>query len=270
MTTNERLGISAPWMQVRDLEPAQWGRLYHLLVPANRASTGLYILHDQGRVVSVTPAYAQSQLGLPSEIDDPEVAAAELYPIWGQGPVAIFEKEALKATFDRIQRARTDNDDIFTFLIKLVSEWANEAGIVVHPNPFEKWRTVSPTLPRVIAHAVAPDNSPASFLITIYDGNELYLSLLLGFENRELTLITTLPAAPITDWRADHQRLTALAADQFAPVTFGVYCPLTVVERIGISPDALPAWLEAEQRGEIICTPVSLAEIAARITANLG
>ncbi|MCC6804563.1 MAG: hypothetical protein IT319_16890, partial [Anaerolineae bacterium] len=224
MSADERLGISAPWMRVSDLEPTQWGRLYNLLVQPNRASTGLYILHDHGKVVTVTPAYAQSQLGLPPEIDDAEVAAAELYPIWGKGPVAIFEKQALRATFDRIQRARTDGDDIFTFLIKLANEWANEAGIVVHPNPFEKWRTVSPALPGALARAITPDGARASVLFTIYNDNELYLSLLLGFENRELTLITTLSEEPIADWRADHRRLLALAAEKYAPVAFGVFC----------------------------------------------
>ena len=270
MTTPDALGISAPWMRVKELDPAQWGRLYNLLIKPNRASTGLFILHDAGRVVSVTPAFAQKQLGLPPEIDDPESAAAELYGTWGRGPVGIFEKAALKDVFDRIQRARTNGDDIFTFLIKLSDELASEPGMVLEPNPFAKWRGVSPALPSAIARAVAPEGQKASVVFAVYDDDGLYLSLLLGFESGQLTLITTLPPAPVADWRADQARLLALAEVTFAPAALVLSCPLTVVEQGGISPQGIVKWLAAEQRGEILCAPTSLADFAGKVAAALG
>lgn len=268
MTAPEALGISAPWMRVKELDPDQWGRLYNLLIKPNRASTGLFILHDEGRIVTVTPAFAQKQLGLPPEIDDPEVAAAELYSTWGRGPVGVFERTALKQVFDRIQRARNNGDDIFTFLIKLADELASEPGMVLEPNPFSPWRGVSPALPRAIARAVAPEGK-ASVLFGIYDEGGLYLSLLLGFENGQLTLITTLPPAPSADRAADQARLLALAEATFAPVALGIFCPLSVVEANGISPHSMRGWLAAEQRGELVATPVSLTEFAAQVISNL-
>jgi hypothetical protein len=271
MTAGDKLGISTPWMQVKELDPTQWGRLYNLLIKPNRVSTGLYILHDNGNVVAVTPAYAQHQLGLPPVIDDPEVAAAELYATWGRGPVCVFERQALKDTFDRIQRARTDDDDIFTFMIKLVGELADEKGMVIYPSPFEKWRGVSPALPRAIARAIAPDGMRASCVIAVYESNEMYLSLLLGFENGELTLVTTLPPASDSgsDWRQDHTRLLAMAQEKFAPAELGIFVPLSLVEQLGISPQSLPKWLEAEQQGQLVCAPTSLSEIATRVAAHL-
>ena len=270
MTPASTPGISAPWMRVKELDPAQWGRLYNLLIKPNRASTGLFILHDAGRVVSVTPAFAQKQLGLPPEIDDPESAAAELYGTWGRGPVGIFERAALKDVFDRIQRARTNGDDIFTFLIKLSDALASEPGMVLEPNPFAQWRGVSPALPKAIARAVAPEGERASVVLAVYDDTGLYLSLLLGFENEQLTLVTTLPPAPAADWRADQPRLLALAEAKFAPVALAVACPLAVVEQSGLNPQSGAKWLAAEQRGEIVCTPATLATFAARVAANLG
>ncbi len=256
-------------MRVEGLEPEQWRRLYNLLVQPNRASTSLYILHEQGRIVSVTPAYAQAQLGLPDEIDDAQTAAEELYPTWGRGAVAIFEKEALRSTFDRIQRARDDGDDIFSFLIKLFNELASEQNIVVYPNPFEKWRAISPALPRAFARAVAPDGARVSVVVGVYDENGLYFSLLLGFEKHELTLVTTLPAQPAAGWREDYPRLLSLAETKFAPAALGVFLPLSLVEQHGIGAEAIPRWLEAERRGEIVCSPGSLAQIIARVATDL-
>jgi hypothetical protein len=269
MTMLDSLGISAPWMRVIKIDPVQWGRWYSLLVKPNRASKGLYILHDRGKVVTATPAYARSQMQLPPGIDDPEVAAAELYAMWQHGPVVVLEREALRSTFDIIQRDRTDGDDIFSFLLKTVGHLSSSAGLVIHPNPFVNWRGTSPAFPRAFAQAIAPPGTARSVVIAVYDTAGLWASLLLGFESGRLELVTTLPLAAVPDWRQDHQRLLPLAESQFAPVTLGVFCPLEVVQRLGVHPQSWPRWLESAQRGEILCTPSSLAEIAARVATKM-
>ncbi|MBK8023026.1 MAG: hypothetical protein IPK19_16780 [Chloroflexi bacterium] len=263
------LGISAPWMQVLQLDPTQWGRLYNLLIKPNRAATGLYILHDAGKVVTATPNYAPRVLGLPDVIDEPDVAAEELYPLWARGPVVILERTALKQAFDRVQRARTDGDDIFTFLIKLADILANEPGMVIHPNPFEAWRDIPPTLPRAFARSIAPEGTKRSALVAIYDDAGLYTSLLLGFESGQLTQVTTAPMAGGVDWKSDQARLLPLAEARFSPIALGLFMPLSLVERIGLGPRSAARWLDAEQRGELICRPGSLAELARQVVSDL-
>jgi hypothetical protein len=270
MTSGDTLGISAPWMKVEQLDPIQWGRLYSLLMKPNRAATGLYILHDKGRVTSVTPAYAQSLLGLPPNLDDPEVAAAELHTLWTRGPVAIFEAAALKRTFDRIQRARDNGDDIVSFLIKLAGEIGREPGIVIEPNPFAAWRNVPPGLPRAFVNAVAPGGQKASVVLAVYDDDAVWTSLLLGFEGGQLTLVTTLPPASGIQWRDDHCRLVPYAEKRFGPVALGVFCPLALVERIGLGPRSVQKWLAAEVRGEFLCAPLSIRELAEKLASMLA
>lgn len=270
MTRGDGLGISAPWMKVEQLDPVQWGRLYSLLIKPNRAATGLYILHDEGRIASVTPAYAQSLLGLPPDLGDPEAAAAELHTIWTRGPVAIFERTALKRAFDRIQRARDDGDDILSFLIKLAGEIADEPGIVFEPNPFAAWRAVPPGLPRAFVSAVAPDGKKAAVVLGVYDEGGLWTSLLLGFEGGQLTLVTTPPMASGVDWRDDQRRLIPFAEARFGPVALGLFCPLAVIERHGLSPQSASKWLASEARGEFLCAPLSIRELAEKVMQILA
>ncbi len=266
-TSTTPLGIMAPWMRVARLDPAQWRHWFDLFLKPNRSTSGLYLLHDQGRLISVTPNYARRTLDLPARIDNPKVLAESLYARWQQGPVVIFERAALDQFFDQIQRERALTDDLFSYLLKINARMRQTAEMVIYPDPMANWQDASPALPLAFARAVAAEGQKRSAVFGVYDDSGMLASMLLGFESGRLEFVTTLPAASGVDWRSDHRRLLSLAEQVYAPVSFGLFAPLATVERLGLNPRSLPNWLQASQRGEIVCAPGSLADFAAVLGA---
>ena len=95
--------------------------------------------------------------------------------------------------------------------------------------------------------------------MAIYDGKLLWASVLLGFENGLLKLVTSLPSRAVGDsileWKLDRERLVEIAADLFSPIGFGFMCQRSVVDRLGIGPENWLDWIGPATRGELLCLP---------------
>lgn len=246
------LGIIAPDTRVFDLDPLQWQRWFDLLFKPVRTADGLYLLHDEGRLLSVTPVYARRKLDLPDVIADPTELAKQLYQQWGRGPVAIVDRQSLGNWFDQFQREFTADDDIFSLLLKAKDLYLESSGLTLFPNPIGGWANVAPEMISSVTRSLAPADTPCSVVFAAYDGGDLWASALLGFENGFLKALTTLPMAHDVDWRSDYQRLLPLAADLYAPATIGIFCQRETLTTLGISPQSWSQWLAAIARKEVM------------------
>ena len=163
------LGIIDPKLEVFDLDPIQWIRWHDLLVKPNRAEKGLYILHDQGNVLTVNPKRAYVNLSIPNVIKNPSLLAKKLYEQWLLGPVLIAERSRWLAWLDKIQRGFNPNDDIISLLLKIKDDLLNEEneGIVIYPHPFAFWRIVPPDLPSRLTNEIAPNGTRVSIVLAL-------------------------------------------------------------------------------------------------------
>jgi hypothetical protein len=252
MITAQTFGIIDPWTRVTDIDPVQLQRWFDFIFKPNRASDGLYVLHEAGRIVSVTPTVARLKLVLPDVVDNPASLAESLYRQWQRGPVAVLERNALRKWFDLVQRDFVSGDDIFSLLLKAKNRYIEARDIVIFPDPVRNWADISPDLLPGAARSIAPTVIARSLVFAAYDGPNMWVSVLLGFQNGYLKYVTTLPLAYGVDWRTDHARLFQLAESLYAPVSVGIFCQRITMETLGIGPISWPKWLSAAQQDQVV------------------
>ncbi|HML23874.1 MAG TPA: hypothetical protein PKD09_19620 [Aggregatilinea sp.] len=260
------IALLSPWASYIDVEPTQWRRLYDWLLPPNHGNNDLYILHDQGQLLTVNPVYARSKFNIPDRIENPAALAETLYAQWQQGTVVILERNQYQSWLDDIQRdAWLPGDDLLAYGLK-VKDCAlryAEDGIVLYPSPFDRWHDVPPGMLTSVGHALAPDAERRSVLFAVYDGDVIWTSLILGVEQGQVQFVTTLPAdalnVPGGNWKQDYPRLVSIAETLVGPLRLGIFCERATFESLGISPAHWQAWRAAQERGDVISAPVPLS-----------
>jgi hypothetical protein len=205
-------------------------------------------------------------MGIPARIEDPAALAADLYQRWKRGPVAIIERNRLNASMDKGQRIFTAEDDFLSYIIKIKEVLLAEAtsGVVIHPHPWAGFEGITYDFPFKLRKALVPDQGAATILLAVYSGTELWSSVLFGFKDGMLTLLTTLPASgeAVTDWQQDTLRLIAAAENRHAKVVAGLFCQRDTLLKLGLRPENASGWFEASQQGDLVGFPSTAALLA--------
>lgn len=265
--------LVSPWASYIDVEPNQWRRLYDWLLPPNRTNTDLFVLHDHGQLLTVNPIYAKEKLNIPEQIINPNELAQRLHEQWQRGTVIILERSHYQTWLDDIQRDTwIAGDDLLAYGLKIKDHALHHAadeGIVLYPSPLTAWKDIPPEFLLRLGFALAPDKQQCSVVLAVYDGAEIWTSLILAIQEGQVQLVTTLPADALasnsSNWRDDYSRLIPLVEDMAGPIKLGIFCERQTIEKLGITPIHWSGWMNAQKRGELISIPASLDSFIASI-----
>lgn len=252
------LNIFDPWMEVIDLDTYQWIRLYDLLIKPRCFEKGLYILHEKGHILSVTPKLAINLLDIPEFVENPVQLSKKLYHEWSQGPVVMVNRQRWNVYLDKIQYMFTQDDDILSYLIKIKNSVLTEGKdcVVIFPHSPKPWKLISPDIPAKLMQRLAPIGTSSTMILAIYEGSTLWCSVLFGLRDRKIRLITCVPSYNgNNDWRENQTYLSTLAEKRFAPITLGIICQRELAESLGFSPDSWSSWKQALDSGDVVCIP---------------
>ena len=141
------------WAEMIDIDPLEWRRWFDLLHHPNQAENGLYILHEDGVILTVTPSSARKTMQLPEKISNPKALAEKLHKIWKNGPVVIIDRRHLQSNQDYFSCNYAPGDDFFATLIQIKDQLLADSkkGIVIFPQPWSNWKFISPEFPAKLA-----------------------------------------------------------------------------------------------------------------------
>lgn len=257
--------LVSPWASYVDIDPRQWQRLYDWLLPPDRTHTDLFILHDKGQVLTVNPVYARARLNIPDLIANPAELARALSSHWKHGTVVILERSQYQDWLDAIQcDAWIPGDDLLSYGLKLKDRALRYAadGIVLYPSPLTVWQDVAPDFLIRLGRALSPDGERRSVVLAVYCDGEIWTSLILTLQDYQIQFVTTLPnealVLPNGNWRKDHARVIPIVERMAGPLALGLFCDRQTFDTLGISPRYWPAWIDANERGEVLSIPVTL------------
>lgn len=237
-----------PQWQVVDLDPVTWRHLgpflepRHYIAAARPGERGLFVLHEQGRLLKVVDTASQSApVGIPAQIGDPHTLAEELYQRGEWQRVHIIDRRHLAWVAQQAQatpRREFTLDAYYHLIYTLI--WDQHDGYVCappHPGSFHGWTYSG------IRQFVAEAPSPSAFALGVYEGEALSIGLIVVNEGGRITRVTTFEAL---DWDAPNpgptaQTLTALCGAlerQFAPPGAVLLC----------TDDAFEGWIAASDK----------------------
>lgn len=266
-----------PHWQMTDLDPVTWRHLGPFFAPQQYIAAvrpgehGLFILHDQGRVLKIVDTQARDlPSGIPTHIGDPLALAQELYRRGEWQRVHIIDRRHLAWVAQQAQatpRRDLTLDAYYHLVYTLVWGSGNGNGYVSEPPHPGKWHGWTYTQ---IRHFIAELPSPATVALGVYtdmakpiprgvpSGNALSIGLILVCEGGMIRRVTTFEALnwAVSDPGPTQQTLTALCEAleaQFAPAAAVLLCTDAVFS----------GWLAAAAADK----PAYLAEAHARAAA---
>lgn len=102
-----------------------------------------------------------------------------------------------------------------------------------------------------------PDGATLGFFV--YDGKEIFTSAIVGKDNHEINLFTTLDAFGMAQqslaWREGHQTLAEMIAKTFSPLHAALFIELPTFREMLAGPKPLSFLKLAEKRGRALVTP---------------
>ncbi|HKD77561.1 MAG TPA: hypothetical protein VKB76_18800 [Ktedonobacterales bacterium] len=237
-----------PHWQVIDLDPVTWRNLGPFFEPqqyiaaAQPGEHGLFILHDQGRLLKVVDTLiADVPADIPSQIDDPMALARDLSARGEWQRVHVIDRRHLAWVAQQAQaspRRDLTLDSYYHLVYTLM--WSDPLGYACEPPPPNRWNGWTYA---DIRNFVATLPSPATIALGVYAEDDLAIGLILVCEGGMIRRVTTFEGL---DWSATNpgptqHTLTALCEDleaQFAPPAAVLLCTDAVFS----------GWLAAEDK----------------------
>ncbi|HEY7355475.1 MAG TPA: hypothetical protein VH590_03380 [Ktedonobacterales bacterium] len=238
-----------PHWQVIDLDPVTWRNLGPFLEPqryiaaAQPGEHGLFILHDQGRVLKVVDTQARSvPRDIPAQISDPQALARELYERGKWQRVHVIDRRHLAWVAQQAQaNPRRDLTlDAYYHLVYTLM-WGQSEGYVAvpaHPQHFNGWTY------QQIRQFIEGLPSPSALALGVYADDALSIGLILVCEAGRIRRVTTFDGLhwDVSNPGPDEPTMTALCealAAQFAPPAAVLLC----------TDAAFAGWLAAPDKG---------------------
>ncbi len=236
-----------PHWQVLDLDPVTWRNLGPFLEPqqyiaaAQPGEHGLFILHEQGRVLKVVDTRTSTPPDISSHISDPQALARELYSRGAWQRVHVIDRRHLAWVAQQAQatpRRDLAFDGYYHLVYSLI--WSRPDGYACEPPPARNWHGWTYNDVRRFIKSLP---SPSSLALGVYTGDALSMGLILVCEQGLIRRVTTFEAL---QWDAPHpeptqQTLTALCEAieaQFAPPGAILLC----------TDDIFAGWLAASEK----------------------
>jgi hypothetical protein len=224
-----------PHWEVIDLDPVTWRNLGPFFEPqqyiaaAQPGEHGLFILHDQGRLLkAVDTLIANAPANIPTQIDDPVRLAQDLYARGEWQRVHVIDRRHLAWVAQQAQaspRRDLTLDSYYHLVYTLM--WSDPSGYACEPPPPNRWHGWTYA---DIRNFVATLPSPATIALGVYAEDDLEIGLILVCEGGMIRRVTTFEGL---DWSAganpgptQHTLKTLCEAleSQFAPPAAVLLC----------------------------------------------
>ena len=227
--------------KIDDLNPQQWRRLTELAFP-KRSQGRVYLLHQAGKPIKLWKNGAD--LALPSEtVMDPQAVAdklkaehADCYEAW------VLDPDVFAQGMSGIHAKSSFDTEADVFALFEYEERMKIPGYAVSPKRAMSWRGVPLQGVQRFVEKMLPDS--CTYVLGVFDGDALWASLLVQFENKKIVAISTTDALPFDDvkdiiGRDQHPFFLNVVANTFRRPAFGWF-----VERAEFE-----AWMKAEDEG---------------------
>lgn len=182
---------------MNDIDVNHWRNLQVLFLESAKQKRRIIMIHENGKLLKFVHSHREEIVRNVDRVDQPRAVAETVYRA-NTGKVdfvAVFERRAFDQYFGRVQdtwRADEDLDEYVHRMYAMIDEYPD--GLVTYPGPASavlglQWR-LGATYEEVKAVvSQLPADSTAVF--GVFDGNELWTTLVLGFDGDRRAKVAT-------------------------------------------------------------------------------
>ncbi|GII22598.1 hypothetical protein [Planosporangium mesophilum] len=263
-------------VQMLDMDVNHWRNLQNLVLESAKEKRRIIVIHEDGEIVKFVHSQRLPIVKSIDRVDDPHAAAEHVYRANRHlvDFVAVFEREAFDRYFGHWQgtwRADEDLDEFAHRTYATLDEYAD--GLVTYPGPARstlglQWR-VGASYAEVKAAVERYVPADTAVVFGVFDGDELWASLVLGFDaDRRAHVVTTVDTFDLTlhGSRRDVVRDVIAWADRtYGPCSIGLFTGLDGARALLGSREKVAVLRVLAARGNLILDPAP-AELASLVS----
>jgi hypothetical protein len=249
-----------------DIDVEQWSNLHQRFLRSTKAKERIIVIHENGHILKFVHSNKSKQATKTiARINDPQEDARRIYEDNRETTelVLVLNRKGVERYFAEIQESWSADEDLDEYVYRMYSRLGDYANdIVTYPTSANhtlglRWTlaTTYPEAKTLVEKYVAP-NSTA--LLVILQGNTIWASLLLGFdERRKLKLITTVDRSEIKqDWKEEYREIVKSVENRFWRCSIALFMEKDAMEALLKSRDQMGTLKELAAKGSLVIDPV--------------
>ena len=214
---------------IEDLDPIQWKRLSHLAM-ADRKMHRVYLIHEGGTPVRLYDS-VKGDLALPtSKVEDAQALAEQLFnehKASGVQEALVMDPETFRLALGKAQADSKFGDEIDHYWASVHAAKLAAPGYGVAPKGELIWNGLPIGRLERFAQKMLPDS--CTFVLGVFDGDDLYISLFAQFQDKKVVALSTSMALDKDDLkeivgRDQHPFFLASVANRYRRPAYGWFC----------------------------------------------
>ena len=227
-------------VKIADLNLDQWRRLTQLVYHPEK-SRKVLLLHEGGKPLKCWDTVS-GELPLPAlSVNDPQACADALHAQYPQAyEVWVLEPEPFARKMSEIQAQASFATEQDVYALFEFEERLKTPGFAVAPRRDFFWHGAPIQRLQRFVEKMLPDS--CVFVLGVFDGDQLWASLLVEFENKKIVSISTSDALPAEEvkevvGRDQHPYFLSVAANAFRRPAFGWFVDREIFEAYMKAPE---------------------------------
>lgn len=250
------------------IDVGHWRNLQSLLLDSAKGRRRIIVIHENGEILKCVhsqrrPIHIRSSWSA----DNPHALAEAIYRDNADDVdfVAVFERNGFDEYFSRFQSAWKPDEDLDTFVHRtyaLMDEYPD--AIVTYPRRARhvlglQWRigATHEQVSEAVRQYVPPEST---VLVGIFDGNDLWATLVLGFDaDQRINVVTTVDPSQLattTTRLKAAEELVRWVNGRYAPCSLGLFTSLELARAFLKSESKMPFLQQLAENDDLIANPI--------------
>lgn len=250
-----------------DIDVDHWRNLQGLLLESASAKPRIVVIHEDGELLKLVHSQDADIVRNVDRVDDSHEVAEKVYSANAGNTdfVVVFERRAVDRFFAHVQDTWKSDEDVDEYVHRMyatLDEYPD--GIVTYPGPARttlglQWRVgASYEEVKAAVDRFVPPNS--TVVLGIFEGDDLWATLVLGFDARNrINVVTTADTPELTaagGREAVVRDVVAWVNREYPPCSLGLFVDLEGARALLASRDKLATSRDLAGQGRLIADPL--------------
>ncbi len=250
-----------------DIDVNHWRNMQSLILDSAKGKRRIILIHENGEILKFIHTDRVEIIKNVDCVDDPQAVAEKVFKANpGKADfVMVVERRVLERYFGEVQNSWKSSEDLDVYVHRMFAKLDQYPdAVATYPNKASlnlglQWRVGSSyEAVKEAIEAYVPANT--TFILGIFDHDELWATLVLGFDkDKRIDNITTVDLTELKslkDWKEVSKEIVEWVDKTYTPVSLGLFMDLETAKKMFASSDKKSILKAAAVSGRLIASPV--------------
>lgn len=251
-----------------DIDVNHWRNMQSLLLESAKSKRRIIVIHENGEILKFVHTHRVEIIRSIDRVTDSQAAAKKIFE---DNPgkcdfVMILERRVLEKYFGEVQNSWNAEEDLDVYVHRMFSKLDDyPQAVVTYPNKASsnlglQWR-VGSSHEDIVKAAQKYMKPNSSLVIGVFDKDELWATLVLGFD-RDLKIdnVTTVDPTELLSLRgfsSVSNSVVEWVSKTYSPVSVGLFMDLETAKSLFATNDKKKILLKALSAGKLLASPLT-------------